>query len=235
MKTHIALIGLTTLMLAACGETPSSPAALAFDDATPASATRLINTDEDFYCTGSVTGTFENVFVPEGASCTLTDADVKGNILAKERSRLFVLETTTGGNIDAVEAAVLHVRGGRLEGSIQAQDGNSAGQTGISISGGTVLTQGNITITKMNTGTITITDARLLKGNIQVQENTVGARLEVARNTVAQNLEVFVNNGSGSKAVQFNTVQQKLSCKDNTGPFTGRPNSAGEVEGQCRR
>ncbi len=96
-------------------------------------------------------------------------------------------------------------------------------------------TQGNITIQKMNTGTISIVDARLLKGNIQVQENSTATRLEVLRNQVAQNLEVFVNRGAGAKFVQTNTVSQKLSCKENTGPFTGRPNVAGDVEGQCRR
>ncbi|MDZ7632722.1 MAG: hypothetical protein U5K74_15640 [Gemmatimonadaceae bacterium] len=44
-----------------------------------------------------------------------------------------------------------------------------------------------------------------------------------------------MNNGAGAKAVTRNRVGQKLSCKENTGPFTGSPNTAGDVEGQCRR
>ncbi|MCU0633389.1 MAG: hypothetical protein MUE41_00840 [Gemmatimonadaceae bacterium] len=238
MKTHIALLTLAALAVSACSETsPAGPSDFAFERsaASAAGSTLVIDTDEDYYCTTSVTGSFKNVFVPEGASCTLTTAVVSGNILAKQGSRLFVHETTTDGNIDGVEAAILQVRGGRLEGSIQAQDGQSAGQTGIRIYGGTLLTQGNITIQKMNTGTISITDAQLLKGNIQVQENRVGQRLELLRNRVAQNVEVFVNGGAGSKEVSGNTVQQKLSCKENTRPFVGGPNSAGDVEGQCRR
>ena len=245
MKSVIILAG-AALLFTACADGPSSPAEstmnrtsrassdLAASSATPAGATR-INADEDFYCSGTFTGTFENVYVREGATCTLTGATVKGNILAKDRARLFVLETTTGGNIDGVEAAILQVRGGRLEGSIQAQDGQSAGEVGFRVYGGTVLSQGNITVQKMNTGTISITDAVLVKGNIQVQENRTGTRLELLRNRVAQNLEVFVNSGSSAKEVAGNTVSQKLSCKDNSLPFIGRPNSAGDVEGQCSR
>jgi hypothetical protein len=238
MKTYIALLALAAVTVTGCSETsPAGPSAFAFERsaANAPSSTLIINTDEDYYCSSTVTGSFKNVFVREGATCTLESAVVSGNILAKQGARLFVHETTTDGNIDGVEAAILQVRGGRLEGSIQAQDGQSAGQTGIRIYGGTVLTQGNITIQKMNTGTLSITDAQLLKGNIQVQENRVGQRLELLRNRVAQNVEVFVNSGPGSKEVSGNTVQQKLSCKENTRPFVGGPNAAGDVEGQCRR
>jgi hypothetical protein len=245
MKNTLTLLA-TILLVTACGDGATAPDASVnggvaglsplteTSSASIGSATRF-DTDEDFDCRGVVTGTFQNVYVRSGQSCTLTSATVKGNILAESRARLFVFETTTGGNIDGVEAAQLHVRGGRLEGSIQAQDGQSAGQIGVRIYGGTVLSQGSITIQKMNTGSISITDAVLQKGNIQVQENTTDGRLELLRNRVAQNVEVFVNRGAGAKAVVGNTVSQKLSCKDNTGPFTGGPNRAGDVEGQCRR
>jgi hypothetical protein len=246
MKHIVSLVAIA-LLATACGDSTTAPSASLSDEfdarataaaggeAASVSAARFVSTDEDFDCRGTVTGAFKNVFVRPGDSCTLTGATVSGNILAQDRARLFVYETTTGGNIDGVEAAVLHVRGGRLEGSIQAQDGQSAGLTGIRIYGGTVLSQGNITIQKMNTGTIAITDAVLVKGNIQVQENSTDTALKLLRNRVAQNLEVFVNAGAGAKSVTGNTVSQKLSCKDNTGPFIGGPNSAGDVEGQCTR
>jgi hypothetical protein len=98
-----------------------------------------------------------------------------------------------------------------------------------------MLTQGNITVEKMNTGIISITDVVLANGNIEVKENTVGTSLELLRNRIAQNVEVSVNRGVGAKSVVGNTVTQKLTCKENRGPFTGAPNMAGEVEGQCRR
>ncbi|MDZ7632721.1 MAG: hypothetical protein U5K74_15635 [Gemmatimonadaceae bacterium] len=130
-----------------------------------------MRSDEDYYCRSTVTGTFKNIYVPEGATCTVTGATVRGNILAKDGASLFVFDTRTAGNIDGVEAAVLHVRGGELEGSIQAQDGRSAGATGVRIYGGTVLTQGNITIQKMSTGTISITDAVLRKGKFSAEKH----------------------------------------------------------------
>lgn len=226
------------LLLTACGEAPTASAPVASlqtELAAPVSTITRVTNDEDYDCRSSVTGRFKNIFVPEGATCTITNATVSGNILARDRARLFVYDTRTDGNIDGVEAAVVHVRAGVIGGSIQVQDGQSPTAAGLRVFGGTVLTQGNITVQKMTTGTISIVDARLLKGNIQVQENSTATRLEVLRNQVAQNVEVFVNSGAGAKVVSANRVSQKLSCKENTGPFTGRPNTAGDVEGQCSR
>lgn len=191
------------------------------------------NRDENFDCVGTFSGSFANVFVPEGRTCRLERATVSGNVLARDGSSLFVSDTRVDGNIDGVEARTVQVRGGSLGGSIQIQEGSSPGQTGAAVYGGTVLTQGNITIQKMNTGTIRIADVVLRKGNIQVQENAVGSGLEIVRNRVAQNLQVFVNRGAGAKIVQGNTVEQTLECKENTRPFTGGPNRAGEAKEQC--
>ena len=132
-----------------------------------------------------------------------------------------------------MESRTVQVVGGSLGGSIQIQDGSSPGQIGVSVTGGTVLSQGNITIQKLTTGTIRITDAVLHKGNIQVQENVIGSSLDLRRNRVAQNLQVFVNSGAAAKVVQGNRVSQTLECKENTLPFTGGPNHAGEAKEQC--
>ena len=43
----------------------------------------------------------------------------------------------------------------------------------------------------------------------------------------------FVNRGAGAKLVRGNTVGQTLECKENTRPFTGGPNRAGEAKEQC--
>ncbi|MBA2458904.1 MAG: hypothetical protein H0V43_08120 [Gemmatimonadales bacterium] len=158
---------------------------------------------------------------------------VNGNVLARERSRLFVSDTRVAGDISGVEARVIQVRGGSLEGSIQIADGSSAGELGAAVFGGTVLTQGNIQVIKMNTGGIRIADVRLRKGNIKVEENAVGSSLEVVRNQVAQNIQVNKNRGRAQKAVRNNRVFQIVQCKENTAPFTGGPNAAAEAEGQC--
>lgn len=190
-------------------------------------------TDENFECSGTVRGTFANVFVPAGASCTLQGSTVNGNVLAREGSRLYVSDTRVAGNIDGVEAAVVQVRGGSLGGSIQIADGSSPGDLGAAVSGGTVLSQGNIQIIKMRTGHIRIADVSLEKGNIKVEENSTGSGLEVEGNSVAQNIQVFKNRGEGGKTVRHNRVGQVLQCKENAAPFVGGPNAAAEAEGQC--
>ena len=209
------------------GATGDQPAASGDAPAVP------INTDENFNCRGTVSGTFANVFVPAGATCRLQRSTVNGNVLARERSRLYVSDTRVAGNIDGVEARVVQVKGGSLGGSIQIADGSSSGELGAAVYDGTVLTQGNIQIIKMNTGSIRIADVRLEKGNIKVEENSTGSGLEVIRNSVAQNIQVNKNRGSGRKAVRGNRVFQIVQCKENTSPFVGGPNAAAEAEGQC--
>ena len=174
-------------------------------------ATGPINTDENFNCRGTVRGTFANVFVPTGATCSLQRSTVNGNVLAREGSRLYVSDTRVAGNIDGVEARVVQVKGGSLGGSIQIADGSSAGELGAAVYGGTVLTQ----------------------GNIKVEENSIGSSLEVAGNYVAQNIQVFKNRGTGQKSVRDNRVLQIVQCKENTAPFVGGPNDAAEAEEQC--
>lgn len=190
--------------------------------------------NDDERCPGVVVGgTYENITVQEGSTCTLRGVTVSGNVVALKDARLFVEDSRVDGNIQGDKAAVVHVRGGRLGGNLQVQEGVSTGELGVSITGGTVLTQGNIQVTKMRTGQIVITDAVVEKGNLQLEENEVGTGLEVARNRVGQNLEVRKNRGGGAKVVRENTVGQKLECKENESPFTGGPNAASEAEGQC--
>lgn len=192
-----------------------------------------IRTDENVDCVGTVSGTFANVFVPAGETCYLQSSTVNGNVLARERSRLYVSDTRVQGNIDGVEAQVVQVQGGSLGGSIQIADGSSPDELGAAVYGGTVLTQGNIQIVKMNTGSIRIADVRLEKGTIKVEENATGVGLEVVRSYVAQNVQVNKNRGTGPKVVRDNRVLQIIQCKENTAPFEGGPNNAAAAEEQC--
>ena len=229
MKLVLTALGLA--LAAACGgdDPTGSDLPLPPDDGPPIG----VDTDQDYDCTTSVTGTFADVYVPAGTTCRLESATVGGNVLARERSRLYVSATQVEGNIQGVGARVVQVQGGSLGGNIQIADGSSAGELGAAVTGGTVLSQGNIQISGMNTGSIRVADARLEKGNIQVEDNVVTSSLEVVQNYVAQNLQVFKNRGSGSKVVRDNQVLQIVQCAENTPPFEGGPNDAAEAEGQC--
>lgn len=226
---------LTVTALAACAGDGTSPTALDVTDGSSGPNGNGANgrRDENFDCVGTFTGSFTNVFVPEGRTCTLENAAVSGNVLARDGSTLYVLDTRVDGNIDGVEAAVVQVRGGTVGGSIQIQDGDSPGALGAAVYGGTVLTQGNIQVIKMRTGSIRIDGVELRKGNIKVEENQVALALDVTYTRVAQNIQVFKNEGPGDKRVVGNQVGQVLQCKENRAPFTGGPNSAAEAEDQC--
>lgn len=184
-----------------------------------------------YSCAGVVAGgTYENIKVPRGSTCTLQNVTVKGNVVALQDARLFVYDSRVDGNIQGENAAVVHVNDTRIGGSLQIHEGSSPGETGVSITGGTVLTQGSIQVTKMRTGRILIADAVLEKGNLQVEDNAVTESLEVLRNRVGQNLEVRKHFTNSSKLVSDNTVMQKLECKENDAPFVESNNSAGDRE-----
>ena len=188
----------------------------------------------DLRCTGTRSGTFDNVTVPVGATCTLENSTVQGNLKALENSRLYVSNTRVHGNVQGDKASIVHVTGGRVDGNIQIVQGTSPGALGVAITGGTVVTGGDIQIEKMVTGRILIEDARVDNGNIQVVENSTSGGLDIVRNRTGANMQVFKNVGAGAKTVRENTVAQDLQCKENTSPFTGSPNTAGDKEDQCR-
>jgi hypothetical protein len=62
---------------------------------------------------GSITG---SIVVPNGASCTLTDASVRGNVQVRQNASLTVdattQPTTIGGNVEAVNCAFAILEGG---------------------------------------------------------------------------------------------------------------------------
>jgi hypothetical protein len=232
MRSLAAYSVVFALAITACGGTVDP--LLEGAEASDAENGAIASSTDDQRCTGVVVGgTYKNVTVPEGSTCTLRGVTVSGNVVALRNARLSVEDSRVDGNIQGDKAAVVHVRGGRLGGNLQVHESVSTGELGVSITGGTVLTQGNIQITKMRTGQIVVTDAVLEKGNLQLEENEVTTGLEVARNRVAQNLEVRKNRGGAAKVVRENTVGQKLECKENDSPFVGGPNAASEAEGQC--
>jgi hypothetical protein len=232
MRSFAASSVLIAFALAGCADAVD-PLLAATEGSSTQNGTNSSSNDDD-RCTGVVVGgAYENIKVEEGATCTLRGVTVSGNVVALKDARLFVEDSRVDGNIQGENAAVVHVRGGRLGGSLQIHEGASPGELGVSITGGVLLTQGNIQITKMRTGRIVVTDAVVEKGNLQMEENAVTTALEVARNRVAQNLEVRKHGGGAAKVVRDNTVGQKLECTENDPPFVGSPNAAGEAEGQC--
>jgi hypothetical protein len=219
------------LILTACDNGAQDPTS-ATHDANDFTAT---TTSSDLRCRGTVTGTFQDVIVPAGATCTIQGSTVNGNVLARERSRLFISATRVAGNIDGVAASVVQVKGGSVGGNIEVGDGSSPGEVGVAVYAGTVLTRGDLRVRRMNTGEIRIADIRLRNGSITVEENFVSSSLRVVRNFVAKDVTVRRNRGAGQKIVRNNEVLQTIKCEENAPPFVGGPNQAARAEGQCFR
>ena len=65
---------------------------------------------DEFQCTGTIGAeTFENLFVPDGATCTLNGTRIDGNIKVGTGATLNASGVTVGGNIQAEGAASVTV------------------------------------------------------------------------------------------------------------------------------
>lgn len=199
----------------------------------------------DFQCVGFVTaGVFDNVVVPPGAFCDITNSQIAGNIKALADSTLFVAgNNRIGGNVEGDKARDVEIfnRGGPP--NVIQGNGVIVEDTIETFICGAVIPNGNIVIVKNRGGFLGIGGPfcagffgggnTVERGNIKVEDSLIAASLEVSDNTVGQNLQVFKNLGSGSKRVANNTVGESVQCFDNALPFVGGPNFAPKREGQC--
>ena len=232
------ILPLLVLVIGACSQDATEPVPLAAS----------IGSASDTECVGTLSGTFDNIVVPPGASCFLQAATVNGNVKALENSRLFFRSSTARGNIEGDNAdrvdmiQLTNAPRNLVLGSIQIKEG-----AGFARVCGTDLPNGNIQIHKMGTfvliGGLQCSELgggnTLARGNIKVEENNiVGSlptlpELDIRDNNIGGNVQVFKNVGPGQKTVQDNTVGEDLQCWENGPPFVGGPNTAGKAEGQC--
>jgi hypothetical protein len=200
---------------------------------------------DDFQCAGIVTlGNFDNVVVPPGAFCDISNSNIRGNIKALADSTLFVSgNNRIGGSVEGDKARDVEIfnRGGPP--NIIQGNGVIVEDSIETFICGAVLPKGDIIVVKNRGGLLGIGGPfcagffgggnTLQGGNIKVEDNVITSSFEVSDNNVAQNLQVFKNTGSASKRVANNTVGESVQCFDNTAPFIGGPNFAPKREGQC--
>jgi hypothetical protein len=200
---------------------------------------------DDFLCTGVVTlGVFDNVVVPEGAFCDISNSQIRGNIKALRDSTLFVAgNNQIGGNVEGDKARDVEIfnRGG-LPNVIQG-NGVIVEDSIETFICGAVLPRGDIIVVKNRGALLGIGGPfctvffgggnTVERGNIKVEDNVITSSFEVSDNRVGQNLQVFKNTGPASKRVANNTVGESVQCFDNTPPFVGGPNFGPKREGQC--
>jgi hypothetical protein len=201
---------------------------------------------DDTQCVGALTGTFDNVIVPPGATCVLTDSVVLGNVKALERSRLLIRDSQVGGNVEGDKADIVQIFFSTVREYILIKEGGPAEPPApqFNVCGfgmnftpcealilGTTLQEGGVHIEKM-IGDVVVgrVDA---PDNLKVEDNVITEILLIQNSTIGQNLQVFKNRGVGTKLVQSNTVGENLQCFENDPPFLGQGNTARQAEGQC--
>ena len=121
---------------------------------------------EEFNCTGSVGAvTLDNIFVPDGSTCTLTKTRAKGSVVVG-----------TG--------ATLIARSVKVNGNVQAEGSTRVNITGVSTVGGSVqIVQGGSALIKTAT----------IQGDLLFDSNN--GPLKALANTVGGNLQAFQNGG----------------------------------------
>jgi hypothetical protein len=199
----------------------------------------------DFQCTTVVTlGTFDNVVVPQGAFCDISNSQVQGNIKALAGSRLWVSGgNRIGGSVEGDKAADVEIfnRGGPS--NVIHGNGVIVEDSLATAVCGAVLPNGDISIIKNRGFFLAIGGSpctaffgggnTVQKGNIKVEDSVITSTFEVSDNRVAQNVQVFKNSGAATKRVMNNTAGESVQCFDNVPPFIGGPNFAPKREGQC--
>jgi hypothetical protein len=192
----------------------------------------------DAECRGALTGRFNNVVVPAGADCVLTNSILEGNLTALEGSSLATHNNTIAGNVQADKARGVNINGSSVGGNIDIVGGEAPfGTTGFLVSSVT-LTEGNINL-KKNRGSVRLEVNTLDKGDINVTDNTIplpGPFFEdlLVLSNRAGKIKVYRNTGAGPKYVFDNFAGHSLHCVGNDEPFTGGPNTdTPKAKGQC--
>jgi len=168
----------------------------------------------DTVCNGSMTGTIAgNLTVPAGASCTLYQASVGGNVRVLQNASLTVdgLEewSSIAGNVQANQCASTLLEGSvTVGGNVQIQQ--CAGTSGFAGPG------------------------IKIRGNFQCQDNS--GVCEATLGEVGGNAQIQNNRSATAGDVSLNVVGGNLQCQGNTAAPThalGGEWVVGNLQGQC--
>src|SRR5216683_4162129 len=165
-------------------------------------------------CTGALSGSITgNIVVPNGASCTLSDATVTGDVQVLQNATLAVdatqQPTTIDGNVQANHCASALFEGGvTVTGSVQIQQcAQRSGFVGPGIKIG---------------------------GSFQCVDNGGGCQADLG--DVHGFVQIQGNNASAASDISLISVGGNLQCSGNTPPPThafGPDFVSGNLQGQC--
>ena len=187
----------------------STPSATPTSSATPTATATVPAPGGNGSCQGSIGAQrFENLDVPDGASCTLNGTVVDGNIKVGTNATLHAIGVSVGGNIQADGALDVTLNNnGTVGGSIQLKQGGSATVDEVRVTGDIQL--------ESNTGVLSVTDNRV-GGNVQIFQN--GGAVTINDNRIDGNLQCKENSPAptGGRNVA-------ASFEDQCAGFAGEP------------
>ncbi len=161
---------------------------------------------EETRCTGTLTGSHDNVVVPQGATCDLRDARLNGSVYVQRSGGLTISGRTF------------------INGNVQSEDGGAY----VRIVGPSVTVGGNVQI-KYNYQASAIQRGTTIHGSFQYVENS--GHLFANGAFIGSDFQLFKNTGGAS--ITSNTIRQNMQCKENTPAPAGGGNRAGNKEDQC--
>lgn len=150
---------------------------------------------EEFSCTGSVGAVrLDNIFVPDGATCTLEGTRAEGSVVVGTGATLIARSIKVNGNVQAEGASRVAISGTTsVGGSVQLMQGGS-----ISVQRATI--QGSLQM-ESNNGPISAV-RNTIGADLQAFQNTGGVKLN--KNNIDGNLQCKANSpapvGSGNRA-----------------------------------
>jgi hypothetical protein len=209
-----------------------------------------------FECSGTASGSYDSVTVPDDGSCVLDGATVAGRVTVGNNAYFESDGSSIGGNVRGENALTLFVHSGSSVG------GNVWGQQAAQVFlfdsevGGSVLAQdsvvdfGRVHVCGMEVGAnvrvrgkgtdILIGEpaadcgGNTIGGNLRVLRNQTDIELVIRANTIGGDMKVNRNEGPSDKLVDNNTGTSTLICRQNESPFTGGPNPGwATIVGQC--
>jgi probable HAF family extracellular repeat protein len=180
-------------------------------------------------CNGTYNGTFNgNLTASDGQNCILVAGSVAENI-TQQGASLSIGNFTVDGNVQVQGRTAFSIGYAAIGGNLQIQN-VMAGATASQVCGTSM--KGNLQL--QNSGAPALIGAapscagNQIGGNLSVQCNT--ATTVIGGNTVTGNLQDQIN--TAPTQVSGNTVQGNLQCQGNSS-ITGGANTAAKKQGQC--
>jgi hypothetical protein len=148
----------------------------------------------DTQCVGAISGPHDNVVVPRGATCVISNAQIKGSIKVYGNLDMFAPRSTVGGNIDG-----------------------EPGHGYVRLWSGSALVQGNVQIKGSTSGIAAgFEPNQEIRGNFQWEENN--NRLVAQASIIGGNVKAEKNTGGGFIG-PGNNIGNNVECKENTPPI----------------